>query len=483
MPKYLVFCFILLAQTIRAQHTADSQVIEFMSEYQAATCLIIYDGRYTCTGTLINNTSEDGRPLILSSAHCIDNPEQFSSIVVVFGQHFLNENSAIESKEWRSDFGASLLSFSYETDHALLELNEDFPDWLMPKFLGWNSQGTNNGLASTIHHPTFDFKEFAHTRSPLTVASFAGVQNSPERGFWCIEDWTIGSVNEGSSGAGLLDYQMRVIGGLSGATLRGSDSTSYFYRLDQAWGIDGLSTYLDIENTGATSLEFTDFGDLRDLSKVSNHAYTSEVIAGEALTIDHSIVEEFGVMEGDIAGVYLPVEEISADLLNSLTISLRSDGEELFAVEVSLFTLQERVDNFVPLLADVSVDGEVSIGITLNSDLANEQVVLPRVQIDQQPKLMASLLVRDLLQPEEIDEEANPPVVIFPNPTERYLLVNEEIVGARLTSFDGKEVAVPFVINFAGQSLIDLIDIAPGNYQIRIELANSQFLTRRIVRR
>jgi len=89
--KFIAFCLcwmtgIVIAQDLRGQ---PSKILNQLENYTTATSQLILNDSYTCSGVLINNTQDPGRPLILTAAHCIEDEADLESVVVVFGKRKL----------------------------------------------------------------------------------------------------------------------------------------------------------------------------------------------------------------------------------------------------------------------------------------------------------------------------------------------------------------------------------------------------------
>lgn len=473
----------LLSLTAAAQSNANKLVVDTLSKYQSATCLIIYDGAYTCTGTLLNNTSQNGKPLILSAAHCIDDPGQIESIVIVFGRQRVILGSNISGVEWRSDFGAELLAYSYELDFALLELKQEIPDEMMCQFMGWNISPNKVVTSSTVHHPSFDFKEVAHSRSSASIKTFNGLENSIPNGHWEVPNWAFGETVIGSSGAALLDQQLKVIGGLSGSTKKGNQLSDFFFRFDKAWNYSNenqLKVHLDPEKTQESFVNSISFRKLRNLDKISSYHFTDSI--GESYFLESGNVLSQVITTaslGSIAGVYLTVEQIGADLLNTITLTLLSSNEVIHVEEISLFKLDENEENYIPFLSEIPFNGEIEIQVRLNQTVENEFVKFPSTKDGD---LIISLLSKSTLYRPvliEVEEDLLP----FPNPSKGFIFVNQEIVDCWVYDLHGSYENIPFEYNAFGQTIIDLTRLASGIYYLTLITENNRESKEKIILR
>ena len=91
--KYIAICLaimtgIVITPDLAAQHPDQLNQLE---NYNSSTGQIIFNASYTCTGVLSNNTRDQGRPLMLTAAHCIENEQDLNSIVVIFGKRKLTK--------------------------------------------------------------------------------------------------------------------------------------------------------------------------------------------------------------------------------------------------------------------------------------------------------------------------------------------------------------------------------------------------------
>ena len=479
----LFFIAIYLVLATFAQYSPSREIQVALAKIQSSTCLIIFDGLYTCTGTLINNTSNDGRPLILSAAHCLENPDQIESIVVIFGRHKLINDSNLDAIEWRSSFGADLRAISYPGDYLLLELREEVPFELMPVYLGWNSKATQQSVVSTIHHPSFEYKQFTHSRRQPSISSFSGIESAFDNGFWKVGSWTMGRTVEGSSGAALLDDQIRIIGGLSGSGIRGADTVDYFFRFDLATADSNFRKYIDPGNTGANSSSLIDLSNLGSLSKIISYDYTDSLVGFLPIRRNEMLEQEFDqLVSGTLKGIYLTIGDIAGDLLNSFTIQITSNEQVLHVEEINLFTLDQHAENYIPFLTDVEVSGSFTMELRLNSFIDSEAVFIPFVNHGGKDVTLNGLLVESGVYHEEDDSENDSEeIVLFPNPTQDFFIVNRVVEKAELITSKGTTIPVFVQLNFANQTIVDVSNISSGLYYSNIYLADGKVLHYRIV--
>jgi lysyl endopeptidase len=235
-----------------------------------------------CTGVLLNNTSYNGDPLLLTAKHCIDRPAVAQGTVFEFRYESPSCFGGDGTLEY-SISGAQSLAIGDSIDFSLVRLSVPPPSSFEAYYAGWDLSGEQRSGSTTIHHPEGDVKKISFDfRPPSSTASPSDVD--PEfadylyDSFWWIRKWDIGSTEPGSSGSPLFNGQKKVIGILSWGAARCGDSTGYdpvagriifdktvneddFYtKLNVAWdhneeNILSLRPWLDPGGTGQNSLE------------------------------------------------------------------------------------------------------------------------------------------------------------------------------------------------------------------------------------
>jgi hypothetical protein len=198
-----------------------------------AVARILVNGNRWCSGSLINTTANDARPLFLTAAHCVlhdrkDAMKDSNLMHWSFEWHYESPDcdNGIDFMP-PSTSGAVLIANDIDynnnySDFALLKLKEDpalHPE-VTPYYLGWDRSG-NAGIGGVgIHHPGGDIKKISiYTTAPESVKQ-GGACNSHTPYFpdvtgkyWKIV-WNKGVTEVGSSGSPLINNDRRVIGQL-----------------------------------------------------------------------------------------------------------------------------------------------------------------------------------------------------------------------------------------------------------------------------
>lgn len=226
--------------------------------------LIVINGETACTGTLINNTQNDGKPYLLTASHClnnqfrIENPDYEAvagNIVTFFHYESPLCDPVVRGAEEMSMSSARFRATNEQTDMALLELLETPPAFYRPYYAGWNAKDEGTAPYAGIHHPGASVKRF-NTADDVTLETF-NIQNTDfiENGHWLIKEWTTGSTAGGSSGSPLFDDNNLVIGALSGGNSTcPRPYNDYYFTLSNSWDVSPeedkqLKTWLDPAGT------------------------------------------------------------------------------------------------------------------------------------------------------------------------------------------------------------------------------------------
>ena len=232
--------------------------------------LLQIGGDTLCTGTLVNNTSQDERALVLTAKHCGINTSAIArSTVAYFNVQRSGCASGTVGRVDQNIMGQTLLASSAtssNTDYTLFELASTPPTAFNVYYAGWDAGGSVPTSGVAIHHPSGDdkkisvFNSSASTQTPC-LGCTAGGGFSVEA--WAVI-WSRGTTEGGSSGSALWNSQHRLVGALSGGGAQCSGAgnnggTDFFGRLDTAWSktsAEGgsLKASLDSGNKGCLSI-------------------------------------------------------------------------------------------------------------------------------------------------------------------------------------------------------------------------------------
>ena len=218
--------------------------------------IVVEEGTGYCSGNLMNNTAENGRPLFLSGFHCFDG---FTPIYSLWRfdfefRHIVCGSGSPFQPDFISYTGSTYLAGRRENDFLLLEITDPTFDDRFHYFAGWDrSDGDVSGDLIVFHHPMGDVQALAAgngmTVFPFTISWDNGVVTPPSHHFRF--DLTEGTSEVGSSGSAVFDSDRRVRGHINGGQVNCPGSSFLWIgRLQQAWTGGGnpatrLSDWLD----------------------------------------------------------------------------------------------------------------------------------------------------------------------------------------------------------------------------------------------
>lgn len=194
-------------------------------------------GTWLCTGSLVNNTSQDFKPYILTAEHCVNSQYDADRTIFTFDYEspYCNGPKGIQDKVFN---GCIYRASAYEYDFSILELNDHPPLSYRPYYAGWDiSDNTINGGVS-IHHPWGAPKKISVDSGFLSISTFveAGEPPRAQNAFWLVSKWNSGVTEKGSSGGPLFNTNKKIIGTLTGGQAAcGSPYNDFYERLSKAW--------------------------------------------------------------------------------------------------------------------------------------------------------------------------------------------------------------------------------------------------------
>lgn len=171
-------------------------------EKRAVAMFLRPDGN-GCTGTLINNTAQPGRPFFYAANHCYQ--PNTSQWVFYFNYEAPGCVGSVGSTD-QTLTGATARAQEYFSDFALVELFTAPPASFQPYYAGWDRTGNVPQTGTVIHHPLYDVKKFTHDNAP------AGSYFDPDGIPLWRSFWDQGIVEAVSSGAALWDQNKRIVG-------------------------------------------------------------------------------------------------------------------------------------------------------------------------------------------------------------------------------------------------------------------------------
>lgn len=226
-----------------------------------SVCMLVSGGSGFCTGSLVNNTANDGTPYVLTADHCYTDP---TSWVYYFNWQSATCSNPATSPAYDQVSGSVLRARNAASDFCLVEMNSVPPASYGVYYAGWN-RGTDATIAGTsfgIHHPSADIKKISWTTIALTTTTYLQNTIPGDGSHFRVTSWADGTTTEGgSSGSPLFDSNHRIVGQLHGGYAACGNTTSDWYgRFSVSWTGAGtsstrLSNWLDPMGTAPITLD------------------------------------------------------------------------------------------------------------------------------------------------------------------------------------------------------------------------------------
>lgn len=225
-----------------------------------------------CTGSLVNNTANDGTPYFLTADHC--GGVDAAGSVAQWEFNFNFEASGCSNPTSEPDYdvvtGCTIKARpsgdqASGTDFLLLQLNttEDDLEQIGAYYNGWDRSTTGAASGACIHHPSGDIKKISFYTEQLVAQTYSN--SNTANGHWWTQ-WQnnnndiTGVTEGGSSGSPLFNGANKLIvgtltGGSSNCSATGQARSDMYGRFDLHWENGGtananrLKPWLDPQNT------------------------------------------------------------------------------------------------------------------------------------------------------------------------------------------------------------------------------------------
>lgn len=261
---------------------------------------------FWCTGSLINNTNNDGTPYFLTANHCGENADSidYSQWLFYFNFESLYCGEPVNEPESKTISGSSLIANSQfgtnnGSDFKLLLLNDTVPSDYRPYFNGWDVTGNASPSGVTIHHPQGDLKMISTYTTPIVSTRYYNPNEDPSGKYWKVywaKTVTEQGVTEGgSSGSPLFSNEGYIVGSLTGgeASCVNKNGADYYGKLSNSWGMPSrqdstfrLSYWLDPNETGVTKLKGVDLDSSNIVANFIGEPTT--IVVGELVTFSNT---------------------------------------------------------------------------------------------------------------------------------------------------------------------------------------------------
>lgn len=241
----------------------------------AKMLMLVNNGWYLCTGTLVNNTAQNIRPFIATAHHCLSegDPEaiDFSQWQFTFDYEApgCEDAEPLDAKTMVGCVYRAGIPLLNGSDGMLLELTQEIPEEWGVLYSGWDRRDIlpADSVLTNIHHPAGDLKKIS-VLGELVVDQWPmeDSEGDPEGHIRVVFDSTQNgrSVTEGgSSGSGAFNNDHRLVATLTGGNCSCDypEGYGYYGRLWFHWdkyGTDSTTQFaywLDPLKTGQETID------------------------------------------------------------------------------------------------------------------------------------------------------------------------------------------------------------------------------------
>lgn len=289
------------------------QGANWQTEKRSAVMLLSSGGTRFCSGALVNNTAEDGRPYILTANHC----NVTTSTVFMFNYES-PDCSDIDGPQTQTVNGAVIHARHAPSDFALLEMNFPPPANYFAYYSGWDRSGTATEDHVGIHHPKGDIKKISRDTSLILDTCYTCAD--PAQNHWKVQKWDSGTTEGGSSGSPLYNAAHRIVGQLHGgqASCSNPNGSDFYGKFSVSWEGGGtpetrLRDWLDPAGTGVMTLD-------------GHQPSTAPVAYGLDIS---SFTSADSVTCADTARVFVLISNIGFQQLDSVCVQLNTGNDSL----------------------------------------------------------------------------------------------------------------------------------------------------------
>jgi PKD repeat protein len=316
-------------------------------------------GWYYCTGTLINNTNQDGTPYFLTAEHCGGSASAADRNVWQFYFNYERPGCANTGTPPMNVLtGCALKSkglLAGGSDFQLVQLNSTPPQAWNPYYNGWdrNTAAATGGVG--IHHPSGDAKKISTFNGTLVSSSpnISGSQmasNSAWRVIWSATTNGHACTEGGSSGSPLFNNAGLVVGTLTGGSsyCNAPSNPDFYGKFSYHWLSNGttdaqrLEPWLDPANTGVSTLPGYDpYGGInpnfiadKTVAFIGEDIVFTDLSSGDGIT---SWSWNFGEGANPATATGQGPHTVTYTTIGHKTVSLTINGEETETKEDYIF--------------------------------------------------------------------------------------------------------------------------------------------------
>ena len=333
--------------------------------------MVLEEGMAYCSGTLINNTNNDGTPYVLSAFHCMDGSAPLYDFWRFDFNYELTDCFSTIEPEAQSIVGCTQRAAWLDSDFLLLELQHPLPQHYNVYFNGWNRNANVPFYSANIHHPRGDVKKIAIDSEPALIFPspivWSNNVTTPPSYHFKVE-YNQGTFEIGSSGGGLFDHNGRLIGQLHGGNADCEQFVAFFGRFRYSWSSGSSATtrlreWLDPNSTGVSVVDGTNALDEPSISIMGRiHLSDGRGIGGVSVYLDGG-VEKMSIT--DTSGTFLfvelpPNEDYSLQVVKDFNAQNGISTFDLLKVQKHILNIETFDNQYRMIAADANNSASIS---------------------------------------------------------------------------------------------------------------------------
>lgn len=369
----------------------DATCLMPLADHLRSVVRLLIDGTEYCTGTLINNTLQDGKPYFITAAHCLNEKLSTHSFTYLFNDQVPDCNVTFLPSPLQSMTGGEILAMDATLDFMLINLGQLPPNTYRPYWSGWDLTTTPSSNTHTIHHPYGDVKKLSLS-STVPLAKSYNTPSFVADSHWLVQTWNTGTTEPGSSGAGLFTNEYNLIGTLSGGAATCLNPVSdYFSRINKSWNYftesaKQLKNWMDPLDQNITKINGINYYEEIDQNviRISNRMsgelpiLTDSYIKGFWFGYNNNSIDGFAekfdtIEKADLHGLYLMCSQSKVSGAHEISLKVWSNqivsdaGSPLLDTIISISTSNRfPSEKYIELKKVLEVKYPVSISLQYN---------------------------------------------------------------------------------------------------------------------
>lgn len=274
----------------------------------AKVTMVLNDGTYLCSGSLVNNTNQDCKKYFLMADHCSVSGDGVPVTASQLLQWTFRFNYQATTCTGTVSGPSQVLTGAYYrasdtygedntgSDFFLCELKENLTSTINPYFNGWSISTTPATSGVGIHHPAGAIKKISTFTNTLTTYG-----STHWKVYWSATANGYGVTEGGSSGSPLFNQNKLIVGTLTGGSsdCNNTNLPDIYGRMDKHFTGIGttndkrLKPWLDPANTNQTTLIGRNLcaTNTNDFAQISSSILVFPNPASDELNIDPSYFE------------------------------------------------------------------------------------------------------------------------------------------------------------------------------------------------